>query len=350
MRKDLLDDRFGRFREIPLELAKKGHSVHGLCLSYAPRNEGWIEDGPVLWKSVNAGRFKITGFFKFVVTALKMIRNSDVIWACSDSFYGVIGCWGGRLHGIPVVFDIYDNFGEFLVAKLPIARQLYHWAIRHSDAVTCLSSVFCDYLKKEHNRIDRTFPIEFAVRTDLFHPMDKHACRRSMGLPTEALLVGTAGELTPNRDVHLLIAAFLRIKHHYPTLHLALAGPMVHGLTIPNDPRLHYLGELPFDQVPVFNNSLDVAVVCYADDAFGKYCFPQKTREFMACNRPVIASRVGSLKSLFQDHPQWLYDPGSVDSLVEVLGRRFIDTSTDYQPPPTWADLADKVASIMSGL
>ena len=39
MGKDLLDDRFGRFRELPLELARLGHQVHGLCLSYRARNE-----------------------------------------------------------------------------------------------------------------------------------------------------------------------------------------------------------------------------------------------------------------------------------------------------------------------
>ena len=350
MKKDLIDDRFGRFREIPLELARMGHRVTGLCLSYSPRTEGWMSDGPVLWKSINAVKFKFSGLMKFVVETLKLTRNVDVIWACSDSFYGVIGCWAGRLYGIPVVFDIYDNFGEFFVAKLPIAKQLYHWAIRRSDAVTCLSEAFSGYLEKRFHRTDLVFPIEFAVRTDLFHPIDKHSCRQTLGLPIDALLVGTAGELTPTREVHLLIEAFLRLKHRHSLLHLALAGPLVAGLALPVDPRLHYLGELPFEQVPVFNNSLDVAVVCYADDAFGKYCFPQKTREFMACNRPMIASRVGSLKNLFQNHPQWLYDPGSAESLAFVLERRFTDLSTDYPPPPTWTDLAEKMEYIMMGL
>jgi len=32
--RDLLDDRFGRIRELPLQLALKGFQVSGLCLSY----------------------------------------------------------------------------------------------------------------------------------------------------------------------------------------------------------------------------------------------------------------------------------------------------------------------------
>jgi len=346
MNKDLLDDRFGRFREIPLELAKKGHQVIGLCLSYQKKKEGWFIDGSVRWQNINAGLIKPLGLFKFISKAKRLAKEADIIWACSDSFYGVIGCWIGQISNVPVVFDIYDNFGQFLVAKLPIAKQLYHWAIRKSDAITCLSKAFCDYLEKEFQRTKNVFPIEFAVRTDLFCPMDKYACRRFLRLPENALLIGTSGLLSPTRDVNLLVETFLRLKHRYPTLHLVLAGPLI-DLALPNDPHLKYLGKLPFEEVPVFNNSLDVAVVCYADDDFGKYCFPQKTREFMACDTPIIAAKVGGLKQMFEGNPKWLYEPGNVDSLIYALERRLTDISTGYPPSPTWADLAEKLEDVM---
>jgi len=64
MHKDLIDDRFGRFREIPLALAQMRHQVKGLCLSYQEKNEGWLKDGPVLWKSINAGALKIVGLIR----------------------------------------------------------------------------------------------------------------------------------------------------------------------------------------------------------------------------------------------------------------------------------------------
>jgi hypothetical protein len=193
MNKDLIDDRFGRFREIPLALAQIGQEVIGLCLSYAPRIEGPVKDGPVLWESINATVLKFPGLFRFVLKARKLARNSDIIWACSDSFYGVIGCMLGKLYNVPTIFDIYDNFGKFLIAKLPVARQLYHWAIRNSNAVTCLSKPFAMYIQNNFDGQTNVFPIEFAVRHDLFKPMDKLQCRKSLGLPLTARLVGTAG-------------------------------------------------------------------------------------------------------------------------------------------------------------
>ena len=130
-------------------------------------------------------------------------------------------------------------------------------------------------------------------------------------------------------------------------MHLALAGPIDNKINIPDDPRVHYLGILPFERVPYLINSLDVAVVCYADDEYGKYCFPQKTREFLACDVPTIAAKVGALEELFAEHPQWLYAPGDVKSLIEVLQSRLSDKTTDYAEAPNWENLAELIENIM---
>ena len=150
--------------------------------------------------------------------------------------------------------------------------------------------------------------------------------------------------------VHLLIDAFSRLKENHADLHLVLAGARGPNIRIPDDPRIHYVGVLPFAQVPFFINTLDVAVVCYADDEFGKYCFPQKTREMMACDVPVIAAKVGALAELFKDHPQWLYEPGDGQSLATVLQNRLSDRKTDYGSSPGWPELAAKLENILRDL
>jgi teichuronic acid biosynthesis glycosyltransferase TuaC len=347
MNKDLLSDRFGRFREIPLVLAQKGHEVVGLCLSYEAKKERRVQDGSVLWKSINATKFKFPGLLRFLLEASLIARKSDVVWACSDSFYGVIGCVLGRLCDVPVIFDIYDNFGRFAVARLPIAKQLYHWAIRTSDAITCLSEPFADFLGQRYGRREHVYPLEFGVRQDLFQPLDNAVCRKSLGLPLHSTIIGTAGILSPKRDVHLLFQAFAELRDKYPSLHVAVAGPRDEEMVIPDDSRIHDLGILPFHKVPLLINALDVAVVCYRDDDFGKYCFPQKTREFMACHIPLIAARVGSLKYLLRDHPEWLYEPGSAASLARALETRLLDRRANYGVQPSWSDLGAQLERII---
>ena len=115
--RDLLDDRFGRIRELPLQLALRGFQVNGLCLSYKKKKEGKMLDGPVLWESLNAGSLKLPGLLRFILRASSLASRADVIWACSDSFYGIIGYWLSRRYHVPLVFDLYDNFEYFLAAK-----------------------------------------------------------------------------------------------------------------------------------------------------------------------------------------------------------------------------------------
>ena len=302
--KDLIDDRFGRIREIPLSLAQMGHKVTGLCLSYKQKNDGWYTDRKVRWKSINIGFFKIIGLIRFIAQAGIHAKSTDVIWACSDSFYGIIGYLLSIRHGVPLVFDLYDNFEFFLLAKLPIAKQLYQWSLRRCAAVTCASRPLTD-LVKTYGRKNGTFIIENAVRKELFKSLDKADCRKALNIPQKAKLVGTAGGLSRHRGINILIEVFNFLKENEPNLHLALAGRPDVG--IPKNANVHYYGMLDQSEVPLFINALDVAVICNRETDFGKYCYPQKAREIMACNIPLVAARVGSMAELFAEHPEWLY-------------------------------------------
>ena len=348
MNKDLIDDLYGRFREIPLALGEEGHTVRGLCLSYDRKRAGFVRDGKVLWKSMNATSAKLPGLLHFIRQADQQARHMDVIWAGSDSFYGLIGYLLSRKHRIPLIFDLYDNFEYYLAARLPLLKQIYRWITKHCDVVTCISQPLASFVRS-HGRRGPLFVLENAVPKNLFRPMEKTVCRAELGLPLEHRLVGTAGALEKNRGIPLLFDAFVALKESHPDLSLVLAGPL--NVTLPRDDRIHYLGVLPYEKVPVFFNALDVAVVCNRDNEFGRYCFPQKAREIMACNIPVVAAGVGSLLEIFSEHPEWLYHPGDVASLAEVLKRRLgDDRRTGYERPPTWSDLAEDLERIMIGL
>jgi len=341
--KDLLDDRFGRIREFPLELALKNHKVFGLCLSYRKKKEGKISDGPVEWESLNTGSLKTPGLIRFFRRASQLAANVDAIWACSDSIYGIIGCVLASKYRIPLIFDLYDNFEYFLAARLPVIKQLYRRAIRKSQAVTCVSRPLAR-LVSSYGKNEAVFVIENGVRKDLFRPMDKKTCRESLGLPQHARLMGTAGALYDNRGIQFLFKAFDMLKAKHPDLHLALAGPR--NIKLPKQRDMYDLGVLPLEKVPFFFNSLDVAIICNRNNDFGKYCFPQKAREIMACDVPLIAARVGSMKEILSLYPDWLYAPDDANDLALVLENRLRDGVTGYDNVFSWSDVASKLEKI----
>lgn len=347
MSKDLLDDRFGRFREISLALGQKGHKVQGICLSYAKRNEGFIKDGPVLWKSINATRLKLPGLLRFVIEAQKLAKKSDIIWACSDSIYGIIGYMLSLKYRIPLIFDLYDNFEYFLMDRMPIIKQLYRWVIRKSTAITCVSRPLAR-LVRSYRKNGRVYVIENAVRKDLFKPMIKKTCRDVLKLPQNARLVGTAGALDRNRGIQFLFEAFDMLKTKHLDLHLVLAGPR--NMRIPFDNRVHDLGILPLEKVPVLLNALDVAIICNQENEFGRYCFPQKAREIMACDIPLIAARVGSMAEFLKDHSEWLFNPDDASNMSRVLENRLGDRRTGYEKVLSWSDVATELEKIFINL
>ena len=347
MNKDLIDDRFGRFHEIPLALARSGHDVSGLCLSYETKKEECLTHEKVRWKSINAGTFKILGLIRFIVHASKLAKNSDIIWACSDSFFGIIGYFLSRKFRVPLVFDLYDNFEFYLTAKIPIVKQLYRWTIKKCSAVTCVSRPLAD-LVKTYGRKNGTFILENAVRDKLFMPMDKSACRKALKLPEHAKIIGTAGGLSKHRGVSYLFDAFKVLKSTYPDLHLAVAGNR--NINIPVSENIHDFGMMAQKEVPLLLNSLDVAVICNLKNNFGKYCFPQKAREIMACNIPLIAARVGSMQELLSNHPEWLFTPDSTDDLANALIRRLKNPETGYGDVFSWPDAGKNLERIMEDL
>jgi len=88
---------------------------------------------------MNAGTLRISGLLRFILHASSLASRADVIWACSDSIYGIIGNWPSRRFHVPLVFDLYDDFEYFLAAKLPGIKQAYRHVVRKSDVVTCVS-------------------------------------------------------------------------------------------------------------------------------------------------------------------------------------------------------------------
>jgi glycosyltransferase involved in cell wall biosynthesis len=347
--KDLLDDHFGRLREIPLELARGGHHVKGLCLSYAARGHAVILDGAVIWESIDATPLVLPGFFRFLRRSAQLVKTVDIIWACSDSLYGIIAYLLGRKNRVPVIFDLYDNFEYFLAAKLPVIKQLYRWSVRKCEAVTCVSRPLAE-LVKTYGRERGVHVLENGVRRDLFRPMAKARCRDRFGIPREAIVIGTAGALDASRGIDHLFEAFFLLKAKHPSLHLLLAGPRRPGYLLPRDRNIHDLGVLKYEHVPAFLNALDVAVICNLENEFGKYCFPQKAREIMACDVPLVAAGVGAMRELLHANPEWLWVPDSSTDLARVLENRLVDHRTNYEGVSSWSEAATRLDGILKAM
>jgi len=323
--KDLLDDKFGRLREIPIGLAKLGNSVKGYCLSYERRPTGRFLDkeakSEVEWVSINAVWPRLMGWIRFAITILKKSKEfrPDLIIAASNSTYGILGVWLGRRLGIPCVFDLYDNFESFKAIHLPGVKPLYYWALNNADLVTCVSQPLYDHIKSQYHRKGFTMVLVNGVRKDIFTPLDKRECRQRLNLPQDAILIGVSGLISRSRDIETLFSAFEILNKKIPDSYMVLAGPKDSNLYIPDNKNILYLGVQPQDIIPSVIASLDLSIICNKDSSFGRFCFPLKFVETIACHTPLIASSVGVTKSMLKDYVDLLFDPGNSSQLSEAM-------------------------------
>ena len=353
--KDLINDRFGRLRELPLGLAQLAHEVSGICLSYRPRMKGITTDANpasnihVTWYSLNLGKLIIPGLIKYFLHVNRLAREfrPDIIWACSDSFHTIFGAWLGNRHATKCVIDLYDNFESFRITRLPGILPLFKRAVNAADGVTCASKRLAERVSQNYRRTGPTVVVENAVRIDLFYPRDRKACRKRLGLPENAQIIGTAGALYRNRGINALLRGFELLAAKTVNLHLAIAGPRDFRSQIPTGPRVHDLGILPLETVPLLINALNVAVICNRDSPFGRYCFPQKAYEIMACSTPLVAAAVGSMQDMFDKHPQCLFEPDSPESFAKAVRSQLTNPTLLELKVPTWSDMAKQLETFL---
>jgi len=133
------------------------------------------------------------------------------------------------------------------------------------------------------------------VNTELFVPMDRSSCRLRIGLEGNDPVLGFIGSLVPWQGLDIMIRAIAEIRRQGTAVHMLIVGEG------PDRPRLEVLaqseglsrcstftGSVPYRDVPTYIGAMDIALSLKPPLLPGS---PLKVREYMACARPVVASR-----------------------------------------------------------
>lgn len=357
MGKDVVDDRYGRLYEIPFQLARLGHEVHGFCLGYQSPSEGdAIHDaspGRLTWhgRALASTRFaRLAGYPLRLLGQLRRLKP-DLLIGASDIPHVALTAWLARRLGCPYALDLYDNFEGFGQARIPGFVAALRWATRHAGLVTTTSDALADLVRDDYRAQGSVVSMPSTVDLEVFRPGDRAAAREALGLPMHGTLIGTAGGLLASRGVDVLYDAWQALAPSMPDAHLVLAGPIDPALPPPSAPRVNYLGMLAHRDTATLFQALDLGVIYLRDTPFGRYCFPQKAYEMIACGLPVVASNIGAMPALLADNPEALYHPESPKDLARAITLQLVartlagvavdDWSTIIRRiEPAWARLA----------
>lgn len=218
------------------------------------------------------------------------------------------------------------------------AAQRHHtgftkWLIRQQDALIATSPKAASYLERPAT------VILHGVDTTIFHPAtDKRALREELGLDPDAVLIGCFGRVRAQKGVDLLVGAALELFDEHPTAQLVFTGRITKdneefvaglqqqlaaaGLT----DRVHFLGELPWEDVVRHYQGMDLFTAPARWEGFGL-----TPLEAMACGVPVVASRVGAFETLIKDGETGSLVPADDQQALTAAIRHWLDNPQDRE-------------------
>ena len=351
---DIIDKRFGRSWEIPYGLSELGHSVRVICLSYQNKDEGVllieenISGNDIEWHSFNIGKTKICGILKYYRKVFHLAKKikPDVIISMSDSVYTILGNIISKKIQCKHITDLQDNYEAYDSARIPGIIPLFRKAIRDCDGLVCVSDLLLNKIKNEYDLTKtRTITLINGVSKKRFFPKDKVSCRKKLNLPEHCRLLGIAGALYKDHGINTVFDGFGNLSKDCPDIHLAVAGPR--DINIPKLPKIHDIGFLSHNNIPIFFNALDLAIICNKNSLQYSYGFPIKTFEILACETPLIATKMGPLEHFLKEYTQNLYEQVKINSFISTVKEQLSNPTKIKIPIITWNDLVKELETLL---
>jgi len=344
--KDLINDRFGRLFHLPVQLSKMGHK--GIVISgdlHTHKNEKVDIDG-VPFYSIPLSLVRLYQFIRECNTLLDNFKP-DMIIASGDSYLGYLGLKLARERNIPFIFDVYDNYTVFGTNRIPGMKNLFLLAVRESNLVITAGRSLLNFVQDSAKQV---ISIENGYDPALFHSIPVTVARQKLNIPLDEIVIGYFGSLEPKVGIEDLLKAASLLRKKIPKIRFLFAGR--DNLAIDFDSySVDYRGFLPQEKIPDLINAADVVVIPYLPSRLKQWCNACKIAEYVACRKPVVATRIADHAEIFASAPQSICNPGNPKSMAKAIMTQLNSPQLiENKENLTWRRLAGKLSDAMTNL
>ncbi len=251
-----------------------------------------------------------------VRAAIRRFR-ADVVHV--NTLYNIVGAFGARLAGRPLVWHVREILPESKAVTLFLRMQrlLATRAVAISNAVAATMCVRPNRLRVIHNGIDLS---EYAELPDLAE------ARKALGVERHQPVVTTIGRIEPWKGQRVLIDAAPRIMNAHPSARIFIVGaPAVKKPEYCAD-LLARCKEIDVEDFVTFTGPRrDIPAVLAASDVLvlptvTPEPFGRTVVEAMAARCPVVATAAGGpLETVVHGETGLLVPPEDPDALAEAV-------------------------------
>ena len=324
-------------------LKEAGYAVEVICLRNAGEKEKERIHGVQVYRlPVRHHRgskirylFEYSSFFLmsgFLLTFRGMTRPFDVIEVDNPPDFLIFSTILPKLLGAKVVLYLFEPMPELFQSnfhardgslQLKFIRWIEKMSIRYADHVIVFSEAFYRVLTMRclppsKGSFIYSVPDDRILNCGEYPPDEK---RERNGF--ELLYHGT---LLKRYGLQVLIQAIAILKEEIPNVHLEIIGEgeyrpaltdLVNRLGVQK--QVCFRGYLPYARIPQAIRNADAGIVPILRNQHTNLTIPIKLFEYVAMKKPVIATRMDAVQSIFDDGSILFFESSDASQLVDRI-------------------------------
>jgi glycosyltransferase involved in cell wall biosynthesis len=289
-------------------------------------------------------------------------QKIELLYTKSPLEGAIAGCLG-QIFKVPSIYEVNGLIGEEyeIIGAKPLltygSQILETVALKKATHLICVTPWIKNILK-EKGIAKAMDVVPNGADTELFHPVE--GARKDLGLDSDTFLVGYMGTLRAWQGLEYLLAAVPYVVKEEDTKFLIVGGGELKQWLLSKIKEMgledHIMVHDAVDhaEVPPYISACDVCMLLKKPLSSGYS--PLKLYEYLACQRPVVASRLPGFECLETEKAGILVNPETPQEVAEAIitllrdpqlrkemgehGRSFIETHH------SWKKVARKVAKI----
>lgn len=281
-------------------------------------------------------------FASVFVTMIKRRNEIDIIYRRHGLFHSEY--FLAKLFKIPSVqelngieVDIVRAGNGMSAISLRIIDWIERFYMSKADKIIVITSKLKQVLHDDyHIPEDKIVVIQLGANINLFKPMDATKARRELNLNQGENYICAAGSLVRYQGHEHLIKSAPLVLAECPNSRFLIVGdgPMREELIdlveqLGCSDQFIFPGSVPYKQVPLYINASDVCVAPKRPLISGYS--PQSFYEYLACGKPVIATRTHGFELLEENNAGLLVNPENPQEFANAVIKLLQDESLRNQ-------------------
>ena len=292
------------------------------------------------------GLSRISAFFLYFRLINQTIRQHKInaMILLSAPTNGLQALWAARRNKIPVFFRLLDVLHQLVPSKLLLlpAYWIEKLVYRKVDQLYATSPRLKNYAIHMGADPDKCHYLPSGADHDLFYyqPKDDELLGQ-LGLSRDNLVLLFAGTLYNFSGLDRIIEAFPRWLTAIPNLILLIIGRgeqevrlklRVKNLNL--EQSVIFTGFINYSDLPKYINLSDICINPFKINKTTNLIFPGKIYQYLACEKPVIASKLEGMLDIFpcDDPTSHIFYYETVEEFFHLVTSIKRDRFTDPNP------------------